>query len=127
MCGLVQYEITGECREVIACHCNECRKTSGHFVAATATLPENLVLKKDEGLTWYRFSSSSQRGFCRNCGSGLFWKPDSGDRISIYAGTIDGCTELSLSSHIYVEEKGDYYEIEDGLVQYANDGANLNI
>ncbi len=127
MCRSVQYEITGECREIIACHCNECRKFSGHFTAATATAPGNLIILCDKGLKWYRSSSVAQRGFCANCGSTLFWKPDSGDRISIYAGTIDGQSGLTLGSHIFVEEKGDYYEIEDGKAQYATSGANLSI
>ena len=127
MCGSVLYEITGDCREIIACHCNECRKASGHFTAATATIPENLKLVNEAGLKWYRSSSIAQRGFCQNCGSTLFWKPDSGDRISVYVGTIDGQTKLALSSHIFVEEKGDYYEIEDNVEQYAKGGANLSV
>ena len=127
MCGSVRYEITGDCREIIACHCSQCRKASGHFTAATATLPENLKIFDDKDLKWYRSSSIAQRGFCGNCGSTLFWKPDSGDRISIYAGTIDGETGLKISSHIYIEEKGDYYEIEDNKAQYATNGADLSI
>ena len=127
MCGSVRYEINGDCREVVACHCNECRKSSGHFTAATATLPENLKIVSGNGLKWYRSSSTAQRGFCANCGSTLFWKPDSGDRISIYAGTIDGPTGLTLGSHIFVEEKGDYYEIENNRAQYATNGADLTV
>ena len=35
LCGAVTYELAGELRPVVACHCNQCRKTSGHYVAAT--------------------------------------------------------------------------------------------
>lgn len=35
-CGGVRYEVRGPLRDVIACHCTQCRRTSGHFVAATA-------------------------------------------------------------------------------------------
>lgn len=127
MCQSVKYEIRGDCRDIIACHCNECRKASGHFTAATATRPENLKLIERQGLKWYRSSPIAQRGFCSNCGATLFWKPDSGDRVSIYVGTIDGDTELQLSSHIYVEEMGDYYKIEDGTPQFSKDGATLTL
>ena len=127
MCGSVKYEITGICRDIVACHCNECRKSSGHFTAATATNPDNLKLVENSGLKWYRSSSIAQRGFCENCGSTLFWKPDSGDRISIYVGTIDGQTGLTLSAHIFLGEKGDYYKIEKDIEQYVEGGANLSV
>jgi hypothetical protein len=110
MCGSVQYELDGDLREVIACHCRQCRKSSGHYSAATATSPEHFKLLVSEGLKWYRASDSAQRGFCGNCGSSLFWKPDHKNHISIFAGTIDGRTDLNLASHIYTHEKGDYYD-----------------
>ena len=112
MCGSVRYEVHGELRDIIACHCSECRKSSGHFTAATATEPEHLTLLSDTELTWYRASPRAQRGFCRQCGSTLFWKPESGTHVSIFAGSIDGPTNLTLASHIYLEEKGDYYNVE---------------
>ncbi len=127
MCGQVRYEINGDCREIIACHCTECRKMSGHYTAATATRPENLRLLNDAGLAWYRSSTVAQRGFCKNCGSTLFWKPDSGDRISIYAGTIDGDTGLAVTAHIFMDEKGDYYEIEEGVARHDKGGATLTL
>ena len=114
MCGAVQYDIHGELRDVIACHCNKCRKFSGHFSAATAVPPERLKLLNREGLRWYRSSANAERGFCCHCGSALFWKPESGEHISIFAGTIDGQTRLRVASHICLEEKGDYYDVNSG-------------
>jgi hypothetical protein len=77
MCGAVQYEIHGPIRDVIACHCEQCRRVSGHFVAATAAHPEHLSITKDEGLAWYEGTEFIRRGFCRRCGSTLFF--DHGD------------------------------------------------
>jgi len=105
----------------------ECRKSSGHFTAATATRPENLKLLCSEGLKWYRSSPGARRGFCGNCGSTLFWQPDSGDRISIFAGSLDDSSGLSVVSHIYVQEKGDYYDIGDGLPQFAGGDLKLSL
>jgi hypothetical protein len=113
MCGSVQYEVEGDLREVIACHCRQCRKSSGHFSAATATRPEHLKLLSSEGLKWYRSSDTAQRGFCGNCGSSLFWKPDHGNHLSIFVGSIDGQTKLTLASHICIKEKGDYYSLKE--------------
>ena len=30
-CGAVRYEVRGPLREVIDCHCGQCRRTHGHF------------------------------------------------------------------------------------------------
>lgn len=127
MCGGVQYEARGELRDVIGCHCVECRKSSGHYTAATSVSPDNLSLLSENGLSWYRASALAQRGFCRHCGSTLFWKPESGDRISIFAGSIDGDPGLQLTSHIYMAEKGHYYEVNDGEEAHATTGAKLTL
>ncbi len=50
MCGSVRYEASGECRDIIACHCIECRKSSGHFTAATSIEPESLKLIESKSL-----------------------------------------------------------------------------
>ena len=129
LCSAVRYEIRGSMREIVACHCNECRKMSGHYTAATAVRPEHLHMVEDEGLRWYRSSSSAQRAFCHLCGSTLFWKPDSGDRVSVYAGSIDGRPNLQIAAHIFVSEKGSYYEIQepDGVGIFATGGASLDV
>ncbi|MDA0680696.1 MAG: GFA family protein [Proteobacteria bacterium] len=121
LCGGVKYEVTGALRPIVYCHCDQCRKTSGHFVASTACSPEQLVLRADEDLRWYRSSASAQRGFCQRCGSSLFWRPEGKPYICIMAGTLTRPTALSASAHIYVHMASDYYSIDDGLPQYEDD------
>lgn len=127
MCGAVLYEASGKFRDIVACHCIECRKSSGHYTAATSVKPEDLNLVNSTGLSWYRSSETAQRGFCRECGSTLFWKPDSGDRVSIYVGSVDGAIDLPFTSHIYLAEKGSYYEVCDGRSQFMTTGAKLEL
>jgi hypothetical protein len=105
---------------VVDCHCTQCRRTSGHFAAFTAARPEDLVLIESGGLRWYRSSATAARGFCGVCGSSLFWKPASGGRVSIAAGTLDPPTGLATAAHVFVGDAGDYYEIGDGLPQRAD-------
>ncbi len=119
LCTAVQYEVSGPLRSVLYCHCEQCRRTSGHFVAATACKPENLHLLVDAGLRWYRSSAMAERGFCSSCGASLFWRPDDEDYVCIMAGTLDRPTQLQPSGHIFVGMASDYYQIADGLPQYA--------
>jgi hypothetical protein len=119
LCGLVAYEVDGPLRNVIGCHCTQCRKTTGHFLAATAAKLTDFRLVREEGLAWYRSSDTARRAFCRNCGSTLFWQADGRDYIAIAAGSLDGDTGLRLEGHIFCADKGDYYEPLDGEYRRA--------
>lgn len=118
LCGGVRYRVNGPVTDVGACHCSQCRRTTGHFFAATTCAKADLTLEADETLAWYASSPGVGRGFCSHCGSSLFWHREDGDRIDILAGTLDAPTGLKLVDHIFVANKGDYYEIADGLPQY---------
>lgn len=113
LCGAVRFVVTGPMRNVVACHCNQCRKQSGHYYAATSAPAGQVSITGKDMITWYEASESARRGFCRICGSALFWKPHDEDRLAILAGSFDGPTGLRLDRHIHTESKGDYYEIEE--------------
>lgn len=113
LCGAVTFTLSGQPRDVVACHCIRCRKTSGHFVAATAVPEEALKVTCKAALTWYRSSDQARRAFCSVCGSQLFWKPDGSDHISVMAGSLDGPTGLRISKQIFCADKGDYYDLPD--------------
>jgi hypothetical protein len=115
LCGGVRYVIDGTLRDVIACHCSQCRRTSGHFVAAANAPKAALRLERADTLRWYRSSPAAERGFCGTCGGNLFWRPTDGDSISISAGTIDTPTHLKISEHIFVADKSDYYTLNDDV------------
>lgn len=119
LCGGVKYRIRGALRGVIACHCTQCRKTSGHHVAMTSAPSANLSLVSSRTLSWYKSSDIAERGFCRVCGGNLFWRQFGQDTISIAAGTLDTPTSLTLTEHLFVADKSDYYQINDDLPQKA--------
>ena len=117
-CGAVMFELSGPLRDVIACHCAQCRKTSGHYWAATSVLKEQLKLVRSSGLKWYRSSKKARRGFCTDCGESLFYELDEEGRTAIGAGTLDSLSRLKTMRHIYVADKGDYYSIADHTPQF---------
>lgn len=111
LCGAVHYEIKGSPRSVVGCHCVQCRKTSGHYVAATRIMNDHLEVRGEDFLTWYQSSPTAKRGFCKTCGSQLFWREVGASRTSIMAGTIDGETNLVMDQQIHTCSKGDYYDL----------------
>lgn len=122
MCGQVTYRVSGPLRPVVACHCQQCRKTSGHHVAATSALRSDIEILGH--VTWFASSDTARRGFCGTCGSNLFWD-GAGVNLSIFAGTLDGPAGLYIIGHIYCADKGDYYEIPDGIAQADQDDGTL--
>ena len=109
LCGGVVFEVEGPARPVVACHCTQCRKQSGHFWAASAVPVAALTMLKSETLAWYAASDSARRGFCTGCGAFLFWQAAGSDQISFAPGAIDGPTGLQVAEHWHLEDAGDYY------------------
>src|SRR5271168_563996 len=117
LCGGVRYRIRGALRGIIACHCEQCRRTSGHFAAMTSAPTANVDLTSSQTLRWFRSSATAERGYCASCGSNLFWRPIGSDTTSITAGSLDAPTGLAIEKHIFVGDKSDYYQIHDQLPQ----------
>ena len=117
LCGAVSFEVTGNLPPPNACHCSQCRKQSGHYWASTDVPRSAVTLRGAEKVTWFHSSEKVRRGFCATCGSFLFWDPIHGDTLAIAMGAFDRPTDTKLRLHIFVADKGDYYELADGLPQ----------
>lgn len=120
LCGAVRYEVRGPLRDVVNCHCTMCRRLHGGSGPHTKARKADITITHDAGLAWYRTSAVAKRGFCRVCGSSLFWEPFEQDATGILAGSLDGATGLKTIGHIFVGEKADYYDITDGLPQFES-------
>lgn len=118
LCGAVRYELVGASTPVTYCHCSMCRKWHGHVGAYAAVDRTDLRIVESRGLKWHRSSASVQRGFCRECGSSLFFDEAKDPKVGFAAGTLDEPTGLRSKAHIFLGSKGDYYEVpEDGLLR----------
>lgn len=113
LCGAVRFRVTAIPHRPSICHCGQCRRQSGHAWASAQVGSAGIEIEGE--VRWFASSPAVRRGFCPECGSVLFWKRDDEDRISFSLGSIDGPTGLRVERHIFVADKGDYYEIADGI------------
>lgn len=127
LCGAVRYVATGPLREVIFCHCAQCRKQTGIYYAATAVDQANLDISGTQNLRWYAASTFAQRGFCGTCGSALFWKPVKAGHIAILAGSFDDPSVLRPGYHICTQNRAQFYDLADGLPQHPQSAPGLAI
>ncbi len=115
LCGDISFETKATPEGPCVCHCGQCRKQSGHLWASAHVAKTDLSISGK--VKWYAASAMAERGFCPRCGSFLFWRAHAEDTISFALGALDEPTGLVLEKHIFVKDKGDYYDIADGLPQ----------
>lgn len=115
LCGDVTFSITAEMKSPAICHCTQCRRQTGHVWAEAFVAKSGIEFEGE--LKWYEASPLARRGFCPRCGSFLVWWPHEGDSVAVSLGALDAPTGLRIEKHYYVPDKGDYYDITDGLPQ----------
>ncbi|MGB2068981.1 MAG: GFA family protein [Candidatus Puniceispirillaceae bacterium] len=100
-CGAVTFSVTGPLRQILACHCDDCRRLAGASWAATAAARDSYRFTSDASLTWYRSSAQAQRGFCNQCGSNLFYQRDDEDMMSVSTGMLDNTDDLTVEGQLF--------------------------
>lgn len=121
-CSGVRYRVAGDLRSVSDCHCEPCRRITGHHMAATAADVTTVSFESDETLRWYDSTPTVQYGFCSTCGATLFWRAaDKPDHLSITAGSLDHPTGLRTTVALFVDEAGDYHRLDTDMEMVPGD------
>lgn len=121
LCGQVRYEIHGELRGVLNCHCSMCRKAHGAAFRTRAAVrsADFRWLSGEDLLTHYESSPGQQRTFCRVCGSNLVTKFEQHKEwYGFPLGTLDTDPGVKPACHVFVGSKAPWYDITDKLPQY---------
>lgn len=103
----------------IHCYCSICRRAHGTgFSTHVVCRPDQFKIVTGT-LIDYESSPSAFRSFCPRCGTHILIQGQSGDgNLAIPAGTLDGLPDLTILAHIFVAEKVDWCQINDGLPQH---------
>ncbi|WP_435259823.1 GFA family protein [Thioclava sp. FR2] len=127
LCGKVRFKTQSPLRDVVYCHCEQCRRQTGLYYAATAIPRADLVIEGAQNITWFAASDFARRGFCSNCGSALFWDGKNLPYVSVLAGAIDDPSQLVAECHIFTEHRPGFYSINDGLPEYPRSAPGLAV
>lgn len=121
LCGGVQYNYHGIIRELVICHCNQCKRAQGNVFATNAPV-ESRLLKFTQGeslLKVYYSNPQKQRVFCCDCGSPIYSAHD--DKPGIYrlrAGTITSPLERTPDYQQYCESKTHWIDLDETIPAY---------
>lgn len=113
LCGAVSVRAKAMPTEIGACHCSMCRRWGGGpFVEAPCGT--DVEFGGQDHISVYDSSEWAERGFCRECGTHLFYrlKPTGGHHLPM--GLFDIDDELKMTLQVFVDERPGYYE-------FAND------
>jgi len=116
LCGANAFELDAAPGPVTACHCGQCRRYSGFHAASIDYNASAMRWLRQGNLTRFKHPSGSARVFCGTCGTKLWFEYRDGG-LSLEAGLMNAPTQAKLAAHIFVADKGDFYDIADGLPQ----------
>lgn len=112
LCGAVQILATQASTSVGACHCGTCRKWSGGPFMAVECGTE-VGFTGHEFIARYASSEWAERGFCKQCGSALFYKLKESGQYMLPAGILDNECDLNFDHQVFIEEKPKYYNFSN--------------
>jgi hypothetical protein len=119
LCGAVTVTLGADPGPVTACHCTQCRKTSGH-VPLSLDDPGRRARIEGEVAT-FTSPGGAVRSFCPTCGTKIAFDGPTG-LLSLEMGLFDQLAGRAPDLHIFTAFKGDYYEIPDGVPAYPRAG-----
>lgn len=115
LCGYITYQVYGEAISPHLCSCRMCQKWSGALTVAWVGFPKEDLVWNGEGggPTLYRSSSSTQRGFCPQCGSTLCALDEGSTTIALTLGCLQEPTLiLPGPTHSYQEEAPTWWSVK---------------
>ncbi|NJL78678.1 MAG: GFA family protein [Richelia sp. RM2_1_2] len=117
LCGAVSVSIKTKTNNVDACHCNMCRKwTGGPLFAIECSGDVNF--EGNENISVFDSSEWAERGFCRNCGTHLFYRLKQQQYYAVPVGLLDDDENFVLEKQIFIDQKPHFYS-------FANQTKNM--
>lgn len=106
LCKAVEFSFDLKGKHFEACHCSMCRNWGGG-PAFTVESAGNIQIKGEENLTVFSSSEWAERGFCKKCGSNLFYrlKDESLNFCNFNLGTLEGHEDFKFNTQIYIDSK----------------------
>lgn len=117
LCGAVILSTKSINNHIAACHCSMCRKWGGGPLLGVEC-ENDLSFSGEENIGIYQSSEWAERGFCKKCGSHLFYRLKEQNHYYIPAGIFDNSEGLVFDLQVFIEEKPEYYS-------FANETKNM--
>ena len=108
LCRAVRLSTTSMSKNVGACHCGMCRNWGGGPLLVV-DCESDVNFSGEENIGVYQSSQWAERGFCKQCGSHLFYKLKQNNQYFIPVGLFENCEGLVFDHQVFIDEKPKYY------------------
>ena len=112
LCNSVKFSFDLKNEHFDVCHCSMCRKWSGS-PAMSVESAGNVEFEGEENISVYDSSKWAQRGFCKVCGSNLFYRLKNHDYINFNLGLLENSENFKFTTQIFIDSKPDNYSFAD--------------
>ena len=126
-CGAVEVTAQTMHLNVGACHCDVCRKWCGGPLLAVDCGTE-VSFTGHEHIGTYQSSEWAERGFCKHCGTPLFYRLKEANQYVMPVDLFEKNEKLVFDHQIFIDYKPSYYSFanetktmtgEEVFAQYA--------
>lgn len=122
LCDAVRFEIHGPIRNIVYCHCSQCRKAQGSAFAANGIVSaaDFRIVRGEVALTSYESTPGQRKYFCKTCGSPILSKTAARpQQVRVRLGTIESDIQERPMAHIFATSKANWETLCGELPQYA--------
>lgn len=114
LCGEVGVSIPELSEKITVCHCHMCQKFfGGPFLSLAGVLPKDVEISGEEQIQRYLSSEWAERGFCKQCGSSLFYHSLADDEYYFPAGLFAEIDQAKLTTEIFYDQKPAFFHFKE--------------
>lgn len=108
LCGEVRLAANIKNHHIGACHCSLCRKWGGGPLFAVECEDE-VSFEGTEHISTFSSSEWAERGFCKQCGTHLFYRLKESGHYAIPVGLLEDNGQWQFVEQIFIEQKPAFY------------------
>lgn len=112
LCGKVRITATPEHLHMVACHCTQCQ-TWGGGPFLSVDCGGSVVIDGEEAVAVYSSSQWAERGFCRECGTHLFYRLKNQGHYAVPLGLFSGDTNWAFKLQLFIDQKPSCYSFAE--------------
>jgi len=112
LCGAVRFTANNPSNTVGACHCGMCRKWGGGpFMEIDCGT--DITFEGEDNITVYNSSSWAERGFCKKCGSHLFYRLKESRQHMVPVGLFGDQSSFVFDHQVFIDKKPSFYSFSN--------------
>jgi hypothetical protein len=122
LCGAVRYAVIPPTKWCAHCHCRQCQTSHGAaFVTWFGVADAQFrITAGEEDLVWHQSSAPARRGFCRHCGSRLFFRSERWPgETHVALATLADPLDRAPSAHVFFDSHAGWAPVAGELPRYG--------